>query len=43
MHGAVVRTLASHLCGPGSVPGLEAIGGVSLLLVLFSALRGALI
>ena len=35
--GAVVRTLASHQCGPGSNPsGVDAICGVSLLLVLYS-------
>ena len=38
--GAVVRALAFHLCGPGSIPGLDVICGLSLLLVLFSALRG---
>ena len=32
--GAVVRALASHQCGPGSNPGIEAICGLSLLLVL---------
>ena len=37
--GAVVKTLASHQCGPGSIPGLDVIGGLSLLLVLYSALR----
>ena len=29
-----------HQCGPGSIPGLEVIYGLSLLLVLVSALRG---
>ena len=38
--GAVVRTLASHQCGPGSNPGLNAICGLSLLLVLSFAPRG---
>ena len=38
--GAVVRALASHQCGPGSIPGLGVICGLSLLLVLFSAPRG---
>ena len=32
--GAVVRTLASHLCGSGSIPGLGIICGLSLLLFL---------
>ena len=32
--GAVVRALASHQCGPGSNPGVDAICGLSLLLVL---------
>ena len=32
--GAVVRALASHQCGPGSIPGLGVICGLSLLLVL---------
>ena len=32
--GAVVRTLASHQCGPGSNPGVDTICGLSLLLVL---------
>ena len=31
---AVVRALASHQCGPCSIPGLDAICGFSLLLVL---------
>ena len=38
--GAVVRALASHQCGPGSNPGVEAICGLSLLLVLSFAPRG---
>ena len=37
--GAVVRALASHQCGPGSIPTLGAICGLSLS-VLFSAPRG---
>ena len=32
--GAVVRALASHQCGPGSILGLGVICGLSLLLVL---------
>ena len=31
---------ASHQCGPGSNPGVKAISGLSLLLVLSLALRG---
>jgi len=38
--GAVVRALASHRCGPGSNPGVDAICGLSLLLVLLFAPRG---
>ena len=38
--GVVVRTLASHQCGPGSTPGVDAICGLSLLLVLSLAPRG---
>ena len=38
--GAVVRALASHQCGPGSNPGVDAICGLSLLLVLFPAPKG---
>ena len=34
----VVRALASHQCGPGSIPGPDVICGLSLLLV-FSFLR----
>ena len=30
----MVRELASHQCGPGSNPGVDAICGLSLLLVL---------
>ena len=37
--GAVVRALASHQCGPGSIPELGAICGLSLLLVLVLAPR----
>ena len=37
--GEVVRALASHQCGPGSVPRPGIMGGFSLL-VLFSALGG---
>ena len=37
---AVVRALASHQCGSGSIPGLGAICGLSLLLVLVFAPRG---
>jgi len=36
----VVRALASHPCGPGSVPGVAVICGLSLLLVLVLAPRG---
>ena len=38
--GAVVRALTSHQCGPGSNPGVDAICGLSLLLVLSFAPRG---
>ena len=38
--GAVVRALASHQCGPGSNPAVDAICGLSLLLVLCLAPRG---
>ena len=37
--GVVVRALASHQCGPGSIPGLGVICGLSLLLVLILAPR----
>ena len=37
---AVVRALASHQCGPGSNPGVDAICGLSLLLVLSPAPKG---
>ena len=36
----MVRALASHQCGPGSNPGIDAMCGLSLLLVLSFALRG---
>jgi len=39
--GAVVRALASHQCGPGSIPRSCVICGLSLL-VLYSAPRGFL-
>ena len=39
--GAVVRALASHQCGPGSIPRLGVICGLSLL-VLYPAPRGFL-
>jgi len=38
--GVVVRVLASHQCGPGSNPGVDAICGLTLLLVLSFAPRG---
>ena len=38
--GAVVRALVSHQCGPGSTPDVDAICGLSLLLVLSLAPRG---
>ena len=38
--GRVARALASHQCVPGSIPGPGVICGLSLLLVLYSALRG---
>jgi len=38
--GAVVKALASHQCGPVSNPGVDAICGLSLLLVLSFAPRG---
>ena len=40
MGGAVVRTLASQLCGSGLNPGIDAICALSLLLVLSFAPRG---
>ena len=36
----MVRALASRRCGPGSNPGVDAIYGLSLLLVLSLAPRG---
>ena len=38
--GAVVRAPAFHQCGPGSNSGVDAICGLSLLLVLFFATKG---
>ena len=38
--GAVVRALASHQCGLGSNPGVDALCGLSLLLFLSLAPRG---
>ena len=38
--GAAVRALASHQCGLGSIPGPSVIWGLTLLLVLYSVLRG---
>ena len=38
-NGSVVRALASHQCGPGSIPDLGVICGLSLLLVLVPAPR----
>ena len=38
--GAVVIVLASHQCGPSSNPGVDVKCGLSLLLVLFFALKG---
>ena len=38
--GAVVRALASYQCGPGLNPGVDAICGLSLLLILSFAPRG---
>ena len=40
MGAAVVKALASHQCGRGSNPGVDAICGLSLLLVLSLAPRG---
>ena len=34
--GAVVRALASHQCGPGSIPGLGVICGLSLLVLVLA-------
>ena len=38
--GAVVRALTSHQCGPSSNPGVDAICGLILLLVLSLAPKG---
>ena len=38
--GTVVRALASHQCGLGANPSVNALCGLSLLLVLSFALRG---
>ena len=38
--GAMVRALASHQCGLGSNPGVDAICGLSLLLALSFAPKG---
>ena len=38
--GAVVRAFASNQCGLGSNPGVDAICGLSLLLVLYIVPRG---
>ena len=38
--GAVVRAFTSHQCGLGSTPGIDAICGLRLLLVLSLAPRG---
>ena len=38
--GAVVKAFASHQCDLGSTPGIDAICGLSLLLVLSLAPRG---
>ena len=35
-----MRTLATHQCGPGSIPNVDSICGLSLLLVLSLAPRG---
>ena len=40
MGRVVVRTLESHQCDPGSNPGVYAIGGLSLFLVLSLASSG---
>ena len=41
--GALVRALASHQFGLGSYPGVDALCGMSLLMVLSPALRGFLV
>ena len=38
--GTVVRAFAFHQCGPGSNPGVDAICGLSWLLVLSFSPRG---
>ena len=38
--GTVVRALTSYQCGPGSNPSIDAICGLSFLLVLSFATRG---
>ena len=38
--GAMMRALASYQCGPGSNPSVDAICGLSLLLVISLAPRG---
>ena len=38
--GGAVRALTSHQCGPGFNPGVDAVCGLSLLLVLFLAPKG---
>ena len=38
--GAVMRALPPHQCGPGLIPGLGVICGLSLLLVLVVGPRG---
>ena len=36
--GSVVRALASHRCGPGLIPRVDIICGLSLLLILIPGL-----
>ena len=38
----VVRVLAFHQCGPGSIPGFDSLCGLSLV-VLYSVMRGLLL
>ena len=38
--GPVVRPLTCHQCGPGLNPGVDAIGGLSLLLVVSFTPKG---
>ena len=40
MGADMASALASHQCGPGSIPGVDAICGLNLLLVLLLAPRG---